>query len=290
MEINMEFLQLKYFCCAAETENLSKTARKFLVPASSVSQSIKRLENELGFELFEHHMNKIFLNSAGKQFYNTVSQALILLEAAKEDVCKTNEIKGDIHMVCMNNRRLVTSAIEELIQKYPQLNLTIHHSLDGNQEYDILISDTCPYEYSEKILLVDENICIAMSKNHPLAHKDNFSVKDLENERFITMTPKSSLHRITVTACSDAGFSPNISIQTDDPYYLRKYIEMGLGIAFVPENSWSGLFDGKILLKKAGGIKRKTYAFLPKRKHLKRSVDAFLQILKDKAQPGNTVN
>lgn len=100
------------------------------------------------------------------------------------------------------------------------------------------------------------------------------------------MTPNSSIYKITVNTCSDAGFSPNISIQTDDPYYLRKYIEMELGIAFVPENSWSGLFDEKILLKKAGNTQRKTYAFLPKRKHVKRSVEVFLQILKDKALSG----
>ena len=57
----MELLQLKYFCNAAETENLSKTAKKYLVPTSNISQSIKRLEKELGCELFEHSTNKITL-------------------------------------------------------------------------------------------------------------------------------------------------------------------------------------------------------------------------------------
>ena len=75
----MEFLQIKYFCDAAETENLSKTAERYFVPTSSVSQSIKRLENELGCELFEHRTNKILLNSAGKRFYTNASQALLLL-------------------------------------------------------------------------------------------------------------------------------------------------------------------------------------------------------------------
>jgi hypothetical protein len=44
------------------------------------------------------------------------------------------------------------------------------------------------------------------------------------------MTPLSSLYKNTVTICADAGFTPNIAIQTDDPFYVRKYIEMGLGI------------------------------------------------------------
>ena len=55
----MELLQLKYFCDAAETENFSKTAEKYLVPTSNISQSIKRLEKELDTELFEHRANRI---------------------------------------------------------------------------------------------------------------------------------------------------------------------------------------------------------------------------------------
>ncbi|MBQ8689725.1 MAG: LysR family transcriptional regulator [Clostridia bacterium] len=280
----MELLQLKYFCDAAQTENLSRTARKFLVPTSSISQSIKRLENELGCELFEHRANKIYLNSAGRQFYENVSQALFLLESARDCVLESDELKGDIHMICMSNRRIVTSAIEELIQKHPQVNFIIHHSMDTEQEYDVFIADSCPYEYSEKILVVDENICIAMNKNHSFASKADFSISDLANERFITMTPSSSLYKITAGICADAGFVPNIAIQTDDPFYLRKYIEMGLGIAFVPENSWRGLFDDKIVLKRVGNIQRKTYAYLPKRKRIKRPVEIFLQILNDRAR------
>ena len=42
----MEMLQLRYFYESAMAESISKTAQKFMVPASSVSASIKRLEKE----------------------------------------------------------------------------------------------------------------------------------------------------------------------------------------------------------------------------------------------------
>ncbi len=48
----MEVLQLRYFCDSARTQNFSLTAKKFMVPPSAVSQSIRRLEKELGFVLF----------------------------------------------------------------------------------------------------------------------------------------------------------------------------------------------------------------------------------------------
>ena len=40
----MELLQLKYFCDAAECENFSRTAEKYRVPTSNISQTVKRLD------------------------------------------------------------------------------------------------------------------------------------------------------------------------------------------------------------------------------------------------------
>ena len=63
----MEFLQLKYFFESSKNENFAKTAEKFMVPPSSVSTAIKRLENELGCELFDRKSNSILLNENGKR-------------------------------------------------------------------------------------------------------------------------------------------------------------------------------------------------------------------------------
>lgn len=279
-EFIMELLQLKYFCDAANTENFSKTANKYLVPTSSISQSIKRLEKELGCELFEHYANKIVLNNSGKLFYSDVSQSLSLLERAKSRIIEEDgELQGDIHLACMSNRKKVTDAIEKFIKENPKVNFIIYHRLEADKNIDIIISDICPFEYSRRVLIVDEEIRIAMNTRHPLASKENLTASDLENERFITMTQGSSLHRITVRTCTDAGFAPNIVIQTDDPFYLRKYIEIGLGIAFIPMISWGGMFSDDIVLRNIDNIQRKTYAFLPKGRYVNRSVEAFLQML-----------
>lgn len=283
----MEFLQLKYFCDAAKTENFSRTAKKFIVPTSNISRAIRCLEKELGCELFEHKVNKVVLNYEGERFYASASQALSLLEAAKMRIAdRGEELGGDIRLICLNNRRTVTVAIEKFIQKYPDVKFIIHHNLDADDDFDIFISDMCPYEYDRKILLVDEEICVAVSRDHPLAKRASVSVSDLEKERFITMTAGNSIQKITVNACADAGFAPDIAIQTDDPFYLRKYVEMGLGIAFVPTNSWSGLFPENIVLKKLEHIRRKTYAFLPKGKYTKRSAELFLQALCEETVAG----
>ncbi len=276
----MELLQLRYFCDAAKTENFSATAKKFTVPTSGVSQSIKRLEKELGIELFEHKANKIVLCDAGKRFYQKAVLALNLLDEARAEIAQTDNISGEISLIILCNRRVVTAAIEEFKKSYPQVSFVLKHEGDASLECDVLISDICPDGFYQTSLLANEDILLALGKDHALAHKNDISVSDLKNERFISMPKGRSLYSITSQLCRNAGFSPNITIQTDDPHYIRKYVELGLGVAFIPAYSWEGLFSDGTVLKKLGNHTRKTYICLPQSKKTKPSVEAFLSYLK----------
>ena len=71
----MELLQLKYFKAAAELENFSAVAEKYYVPQPSISATIKKLETELGVQLFDRNGKRITLNSNGKIFYEKIASA-----------------------------------------------------------------------------------------------------------------------------------------------------------------------------------------------------------------------
>ena len=112
-----------------------------------------------------------------------------------------------------------------------------------------------------------------MRKDNPLSSKEDLKISDLEKERFIV-----GLAVQTDEECKKAGFVPNIAFELNDPAYIRKYIEMGLGIAFIPSVSWRNLFSDNIVFKNVG-VKRKTYAYLPNNKHTKKSVMIFIDYL-----------
>ena len=69
----MELLQLRYFFESAQSGSFSKTAKKYMVPLTSVSASIRRLEQELGCPLFVRHPNCVSLNEKGKILQNKSS-------------------------------------------------------------------------------------------------------------------------------------------------------------------------------------------------------------------------
>ena len=279
----MEILQLKYFKDAAETQNFSKTAQKFGVPTSAVSQSIRRLENEMGTDLFERSSNRISLNEDGRTLYLAVCRMGKQLEDTRRLFADhSGELSGEVRLQISCNRRVVSDVIRQFSQMHPKVTFVLKHGTGADSEgFDLVISDDGAlkerYTHTE---LIDEQIAVAFSLDHPLAARETVSVKELASERFVTMQPGGRLHYLTQSLCIQAGFYPQISIQCDDPYYIRKYIEMGLGIGFVPMFSWRGQLPAGLVCRPLKNVRRTTFAFWEPSRYMTKATRQFLELLR----------
>ena len=78
----MELLQIKYFRIIAETENISKATQQLFIAQPSLSQTLKRLEDELGVSLFDRKGQKITLNKADRIFLKYCDEITASIENA----------------------------------------------------------------------------------------------------------------------------------------------------------------------------------------------------------------
>ena len=62
----MDLMQLQYFKIIAETESLTRAAKILHVSQPAMSAMLKKLEEELGVELFDRSPNRIHLNRTGE--------------------------------------------------------------------------------------------------------------------------------------------------------------------------------------------------------------------------------
>ena len=276
----MELLQLKYFIDTAETQNFSQTAKKFYVPPSAISQSIKRLEKELGVNLFTRQANKIKLNKNGILFAEKIKNALSLIDEAKKSITNPNDTKK-INLSIYINRRIIMQTVEKFSKAYPNIEIVTKYLLSPDTEQvDLAISDT-PMWKTDMLCeeLLSEDILLAIHKDDPLSKKDIITPETLTNKPFICTNKNSSLYSITKKICDDMGFSPRIVIHSDDPYYIRKCIELGLGISLVPSVSWRGQFSDQVVLKKIGNYKRTTYVYKNSDRYTSDHIKNFLLLL-----------
>ena len=197
----MELLQLKYFCDAAQTQNFSKTAKKFLVPPSNISQTIKRLENELETPLFERQTNKVTLNDAGLLFYKNARAALELLDNA-EMFLKTSQNKETIKLNIHICRRIVMEVVEDFRKIYSEISFITTHSNDQiSDDFDIIVTDkelNLPYS---KIKVAEENFLLAYNKNE-FSINNGISPTEFGKLPFITMGSDSSIYESTLKICN----------------------------------------------------------------------------------------
>lgn len=276
----MELLQLKYFCHAAETENFSETARFFLVPPSNISQSIKRLEQELDVSLFDRRANRITLSHAGKGFYRHTKAALQELHQGAEEVQKA--VLPPRLKICIKvNRRITMQAIEQFRRLCPEVDLIVRHHETADDTFDLII-DASPHQEEgyHAAPLLSEEIVLAVRQDSPIATHPLLTKKELASQPFITMNSGDNIHTVTREVCGAMGFEPRIAIQSDDPFYIRQCVELGLGVAVIPALSWRGQFSEKVLFKPLIGSFRTTYV-------CHRNAPAtqkFVQILKDEFQ------
>ncbi|MBQ6823397.1 MAG: LysR family transcriptional regulator [Clostridia bacterium] len=275
----MEILQLKYFCDAAQTQNFSKTAKKFMVPPSDISQTVKRLEKELETPLFERHANKIKLNDAGSLFYKNAKAALDLLEDA-EKLLKAAEKKQTIRINICICRRIVMEVLEEFRTLHPEVSFITSHNNDEIYDgFDIIVTDKELNVPFFKTIAAEENFLLAYNKNTFSIHNvtDPSELKELP---LITMNSGSSVYERTLKICKQLGFAPHIALQSEDPFYIRKCLELGLGISIVPALSWHGQFSENISLKNIGDFRRQIYLY--KKYSMNEFVNEFYTMLLEK--------
>ncbi|MBQ6875008.1 MAG: LysR family transcriptional regulator, partial [Lachnospiraceae bacterium] len=104
----MEILQLRYFYESARQESFAKAAEKYMVPATSVSASVKRLEKELGCELFHRSCNRISLNDNGKRLLTSLSKIFDELDQTVNSLTSATTDTREIKMLVRAMRNVIT--------------------------------------------------------------------------------------------------------------------------------------------------------------------------------------
>lgn len=264
----MDKLQLEYFLSVAQTLNISKSAEALYISQSSLSQTIKRLEKEIGYSLFDRNGKHLMLNENGRIFLRCVNEMQKLYNNALEEISERNDmINREINL----NMRCASYFLPQLMiylrNKLPHTAFRIsqHNYNDSHgNDIDLMIFAT-PEPINSKCtaLLLQEDILLAVPKNHKLFHASQISISDLAAENFISLNPAWSLEQAIRAECERNNLCPETTIQVDNPDVLRRLLSEQLGLAFVPEKTWGNTFsNGMFELRTISDFALKRYVYI----------------------------
>lgn len=231
----MELQQLLYFLKIADYENMTRAAEELKVAQPALSQTIKRLETELGVNLFDRHGKRISLNDNGRVVQKHAKKLFIELDNIHDELAdRTNGNLKPVTLSMPVGSILVTNLIKGFKENYPDIPIGISQE---NEDSDLIISASL-YKRPHDKLLCREKIVAVIPEDHELASKSQISLKQLKKEAFISMNKETILHTCLMQICDACGFNPNIQLFCDNPNTLCELLTLKMGVALIPDTTW----------------------------------------------------
>lgn len=247
----MEIQQFRYFLTAARYENLTKAAEELHIAQPALSQSVKRLETELGVSLFDRKNHRIELNEQGKLLKKRLIPLMESIDNLKDELWESvYSSEGTIYLNFLSASNLITNCIISYRAQKPDVQfqvsqLEMMENCDIHIESRIAMSVTPPHpqELPEGIVrreYLREEIFLAVPPESKFAKHKTIDLREVKEENFIRLGNGWQLRMICDDFCRRAGIRPQAVFESNSPESVRNLVAAGLGIGFWPEKAWGG--------------------------------------------------
>ena len=120
---------------------------------------------------------------------------------------------------------------------------------------------------------------IAAHHNHPIAQKDSVRLLEAAPYQFVTYSSGPSIRELTDSLCLQAGFRPNIILESDSPNTFKSFIQSQMGIALLPYQTQMSFFNSMITPVHITSpvCKRTIFLSYPEGHYLNRAAKIFME-------------
>jgi len=242
----MDTASLRTFLSLCETENMRDTAAYERVNQSNVSRALKRLEADLGVELFHRHGRRLELNRHGQLFREHAARALADLASGvrrlDDDVDAEHGVVrlGFLQSVA---RELLPGLLRRYRLEVPasrfELRQGFARDLYGELERDTVdVAVVTPPRRPDPRIgfapLVEQQLCLAIPLGHRLAGEASPTLAAVVGEPFIAFNLTTDLRHVIDQLFLQAGIEPDIAFESGEIETLRGLIGAGLGVGVLP--------------------------------------------------------
>ncbi len=240
----MEIRQLEYVVAVAKYKNFTQAAKAIHLSQSSLSQQIKKLEEELGVKIFERNTRNVKTTPIGAEFINHALRILSEVNQAHsriKEYLTTDRGQIKIGIMPVISYYQLTQQIAQFQKSYPGIKLHFTeaecarlHDMVLNSEVDAaFLSEIEPEPRLRMIRLINDKLYLVTSSLHPLATRESVSLADLAYENLIVPTSDSGLYKNLMDACRKVNFTPKIYYQCSQVETILDFVRNGLGITLL---------------------------------------------------------
>ena len=242
----MELRQLEYFCTVSSLESFTKAANFLHVSQPSVTKTVQALETELEMELFDRSQKHICLTEAGTVFLLHAKKILQDVQAAKLAVERFQSQSGGVirfGVPPMVESYLFPNFFIKFTAAHPKINLDVQECSDSISVQEKLSNNALDFgiiflrteEHPKNSLkLLEDEFYLCMSPEHKFADEKKISFAALKGEKFILQPQGTVQNLITLKLAANAGFAPEILLNTSQLKTIKELVSSNAGVALLP--------------------------------------------------------
>jgi len=244
----MQFHQVRYFLAACDTMNFTRASEVCHVSQPALTVAIRKLEEELGGELFVRDNRQLRLTELGRSMRTHLGRLEETRNAARQAASKI--VLGEMEMIdlglmCTLSPGLLTDAIMHWQANAPHVELLIH-DVWGQKARELLLSGvidcaliarTAPLpDRFEARALLREPMIVATSKNHFLGNTPKIKLNDLEGLSYVDRL-RCEFRTTFFEELQERNLSVDVVLRSEREDWMCEAVKNGIGVSIMPLNA-----------------------------------------------------
>lgn len=242
----MDIQRLRYFLEVARQRSFSRAAEICHVSQPSLSQQIKKLEEEVEGPLFLRNRGRIALTPLGETFLQYAQAIMASVASAEEFVCEArSQARRTIRLGAIPTIApfLVPEIFAAIRDREPDIKFQLIENrteallealMIGDLDFALLSPPTDIDSACDHLTLCRDEFVLTLPETHPLAKARRITPAQLDGERIILLEDSHCLSRQMAAYCAAAGLTPDVSIRGSQIDTLLRLVESGFGLTFSP--------------------------------------------------------
>ena len=240
--MNIDLELYKVFYTVAKNKHMTKSSEELHISQPAISQSIKKLEEQLGGTLFLRSNKGMELTEEGKMFFEYIKGALELINNAENEFTSFKDLtKGEIKIGCSTTltKLVLIDAINKFNKDYPNINIIVNNDLTSNLINDLKLGKLDFVIFNESNIK-ETNLNLTKIKElkqgfiyNPFFYKDNInSFNDLNNYPLILQKEESNSRKLLdyIALNNNIKLIPKMEVVSQE--LIIEFVNIGLGIGF----------------------------------------------------------
>ena len=241
--------QLRAFCYSAELRNMSRAADRMGVGRPAVSQLVRALEEEFETALFERRGPRLVPTPAGDSLYRVALPLVLGIDRIHSAFAEElgQAVAGEIRIGAglSSNAFILPRYVKAFRDLYPGVAVrvtggdpreTVGQVRSHEIDFAVGAMGSTPGDLEFHEILSSKMVTIT-PEGHPLAERERVRPEDIAAWPVVAPPPGTYAREFLDIASGHFGVAPAIAMETGMWGVMKRYVEAGVGIAFVPDIS-----------------------------------------------------